>query len=202
MIRNRAGWRTTVEIALWRHGWACPLALVTAISAAAGYLLLLQPERQLQRAARIEFAREQQSAAAPFKRVDANQEADARLSLNAVQAILPASAATAESVRKIAVLAQAEQIKLAQSDYQQQVNDNIGVTRVQISQPVRATYPQLRRYIEAVLRALPNASLDQVVGRRGKIAQTQVEALLKWSLWYQNLPRSAAATSAGKENMP
>jgi hypothetical protein len=29
-----------------------------------------------------------------------------------------------------------------------------------------------------------------------------VEALLKWSLWYQNLPRSAAATSAGKENMP
>jgi hypothetical protein len=179
--------RTTIDIALWRHGWAWPLAGVAALSAVAAYVMVLQPAQQAHLAAQAELAQVQEGLAAPASS-DSEQPQDNHQRLQTLQAALRPSAETGELVRKMAVLAQAEQITLAQIEYQQQVNATTGVTRVQISQPVRASYPQLRRYIEAVLVAMPNASLDQVVARRDNVGQAQVEARLKWSLWIYKAP--------------
>lgn len=187
MRSSLAAMRTTIEIALWRHGWAWPLAAAAALSAVAAYVLVLQPGQQLHQAAQVELAREQAQLGSPGKPSE-GQPQDGQQRLQALQAVLRPSADTGELVRKMAVLAQAEQINLAQSEYQQQLNAATGVTRVQISQPVRASYPQLRRYIEAVLLAIPNASLDQVVARRDNVGQAQVEARLKWSLWIYKAP--------------
>ena len=186
MRSSLATMRTTIEIALWRHGWAWPLGVIAALSAVAAYLLVLQPGLQSQQAAQAELAREQTQLGSP-KGPEA-QPQDSQERLQALQAVLRPSADTGELVRKMAVLAQAEQINLAQGEYQQQLNAATGVIRVQISQPVRASYPQLRRYIEAVLLAMPNASLDQVVARRDNVGQAQVEARLKWSLWIYKAP--------------
>jgi hypothetical protein len=192
--------RATIEIAFWRHGWAWPLAAITALSAVAAYVTVLRPGQQLQRTAEIELEQEQARPASPAKGSE-EQPQDGQQRLQALQAVLRPSADTGELVRKMAVLAQAQQINLAQSDYQQQANAAIGVTRVQISQPVRASYPQLRRYIEAVLLAIPNASLDQVVARRDNVGQAQVEARLKWSLWIYKAPAIVTAASR-KEGLP
>lgn len=185
--------RTTVEIALWRHGWAWPVAAVLAGAAILGHRMILQPERQGHESAQLELAQEQQRQFARASGSVPSRPPDAQERLQALQAVLRQPAETSEMVRRMAALAQAEQINLAQSDYQQQVNAAIGLTRVQVSQPVRASYPQLRRYVEAVLRALPNASLDQIVARRENVGQTQVEAQLKWSLWVYGTPGVAAA---------
>lgn len=191
---SMAALRTTVEIALWRHGWAWPMAAVLAGAAILGHRVILQPERQGHESAQLERAQEQQRHVARASGSVPSRAPDAQDRLQVLQAVLRQPAETSEMVRKMAALAQAEQINLAQSEYQQQVNAAIGLTRVQVSQPVRASYPQLRRYVEAVLRALPNASLDQIVARRENVGQTQVEAQLKWSLWiYDGTPGVAAA---------
>lgn len=188
MRSSLAAVRTSIEIALWRHGWVWPLAGVAALSAAAAYVMVLQPAQQSQLAAQAELAQAQEGPAASAGNTESEQPQDAHQRLQALQAALRPSVETGELIRKMAVLAQAEQITLAQSEYQQQVNATTGVTRVQISQPVRASYPQLRRYIEAVLVAMPNASLDKVVARRDNVGQAQVEARLKWSLWIYKSP--------------
>lgn len=203
MIHSRlAAVRTAIEIALWRHGWAWPLAAVGALSALATYMMVLQPGQQLLGAAQIELAREQALLASPAKRSTSNQPQDSQQRLQALQTVLQTSAETAELVRKMAALAQAEQINLAQGEYQQQINASTGVTRMQISQPVRASYPQLRRYVEAVLVAIPNASLDQIVAKRDNVGQAQAEARLKWSLWTYKAPAPAPSAAGRKEGMP
>jgi hypothetical protein len=171
--------RVRAEIALWRHGWAWPLA-VTLVACAAVSLLWLEPARRERDRARAELAQEQVVVAGAISPKAAAP--DARQKLEALQDMLRRSPDSAQLVRKMAVLAQAELIALAQSDYQQQAITT-GVSRVQVTQPVRASYPQLRRYIESVLRDVPNASLDQVVAHRENVGLGQVEARLKWSLW-------------------
>lgn len=93
-----------------------------------------------------------------------------------------------ELVRKMATLAQHQQLVLVQGDYSSQFHSTTQATQVQINQPIRGTYPQLRRYIEAVLRAVPNASLDQITARRENVGQSQLEARLRWSVWLQQDP--------------
>ena len=199
MHSRLAAVRTAIEIALWRHGCAWPLAAVSALSALAICMMVLQPAQQLLGAAQIELGREQALLASPAKRSTSNQPQDSQQRLQALQTVLH-SVEPAELVRKMVALAQAEQIHLAQGEYQQQVSASTGVTRVQIIQPVRASYPQLRRYVEAVLVAIPNASLDQIVARRDNVGQAQAEARLKWSLWMYKTP--AARPSHSGARMP
>jgi hypothetical protein len=191
--------RTAAGIVLWRHGWAWPLTAVLAACAAVSYLVVLHPSRQLREAAERELAEQQK---APFLRsvgTGSGQLLEGQRRLQALRSVLSPSPSTGELVRRMVALAQAEQINLSQSDYQQQVNTGIGVTRVQINQPVRASYPQLRHYVEAVLQAIPNASLDQVLAKRDSVGQTLVEARLKWSLWTYTAPalESEAVTKDG-----
>lgn len=185
---NFAAGRTAAEIALWRHGWAWPLAAVLGLAAFISYLMVLAPGWRIHEAARLELAQEVKRLTEPAGETQSGQSLNGQQRLHILQAGLSASPDTGELVRRMAALAQAEQINLSQGEYQQHVNTGIGVTRVQISQPVRASYPQLRRYVEAVLQAIPNASLDQVVARRDNVGQTQVEARLKWSLWSYAMP--------------
>jgi len=172
--------RTRLQIVLWRHGWAWPVALLLLAAAGAAHWMLLQPLRVSLAAVQAELAHEQSTAnarRAPVEPLSEGQE------LAALQSVLRASPEPAELVRKMAALAQVEQIALQQGDYQQQLNTTTRLVQVHVTQPVRASYPQLRRYIEAVLRTIPNASLDQVAARRENVGQAQLEARLRWSFW-------------------
>lgn len=192
--------RTAVEIALWRHGWAWPLAAALGICAVVGHVMVLQPGRRMQEAALLELAQEAKRPTGPAGRTQHSASSDGEQRLQALRAAFRSSAETGEPVRRMAALAQTEQISLSQGEYQQQVNTLIGITRVQISQPVRASYPQLRRYIEAVLQAMPNASLDQVTARRDNVGQALVEARLRWSLWTDTAPPAAATPAASRKD--
>lgn len=194
--------RTTVEIALWRHGWAWPLAAVLAAAAILAHRVVLEPERQALAAAQLELARERQRLEGRATGTQPIPPFDDRQTLQALQAVLRQSPEIGELMRKMAALARAEQITLAQGEYQHQVNAAVGLTRVQVSQPVRASYPQLRRYVESVLHALPNASLDQVVARRDNVGQGQVEARLKWSLWNYKAAAQPSHPARGTEGAP
>ena len=195
-------WRAQAEIALWRHGWAWAVAALLASMAAGACVWLLQPLQQARDAALLELAQAHRARAVGQALPGPGAAIDDGARLQALQTLLQQGPEAGQIVRRMITLARAEQITLAQADYQQQANAGIGVTRVQITQPVRATYPELRRYIEAVLATTPNASLDQVVAKRDNVGQTQVEARLKWSLWIAQPATPSATNVSRKGPMP
>lgn len=176
--------RARIEIALWRHGWALPLAFATALMAIGLHTLVLVPTQAATQLAQAELARASTRAAftpPPTAQQSAHDQQRERLA--SFHGLLRQSPTTGRLVRDMDSLAQANDIVLARSDYQYQTHNAIGLVQVQITQPVKAGYPQLRRYVEAVLRTMPNVSLDQIAVHRDNIGQAQVEARLRWSVW-------------------
>jgi hypothetical protein len=169
------------------------MAVVLAVLAVSLHVFVVDPGRAAIAAARTELERE--SAAAQHRIVLA-PPATEQQQLQLLQNLLRQSPEADELVRRMAALAQAEQIALAQGDYQQQFHSTTQVLQVHITQPVRASYPQLRRYIESVLRSIPNASLDQIAARRDNVGQTQLETRLRWSFWMQRVVSSASPAKA------
>ncbi|ROZ79742.1 hypothetical protein [Ramlibacter sp. WS9] len=186
--------RTRLQILLWRRGWAWPVALLLLAAAGAMQLMLLHPLRARLAVTQAELAHER--SAASTKRVTVEPLSEGQ-ELAVLQAVLRASPEPAELVRKMSALAQAEQITLQQGDYQQQLHTTTRLMQVHVTQPVRASYPQLRRYVESVLRTVPNASLDQVAARRENVGQAQLEARLRWSFWIQK-DQAGQADDAGR----
>jgi hypothetical protein len=194
-------WRTAIQIAIWRHGWAWPLAAAAAALAAATHFLVVDPGRAELARARTELARTSMAAQRPTPIRAVGEQQD----LHKLQAVLQQSPPSSELVRTMASLARAEQIVLAQSEYQQQFHSATQVTQLLVTQPVRGTYSQLRHYIESVLRTIPNASLEQIAARRDSVGQSQLEARLRWSVWIRNPPVSSGklpANDAATTSMP
>jgi hypothetical protein len=170
------------QIVLWRIGAAWPVAGVLAGLACTLLFALLEPGWKAQVAKQAQW------------RVIAARARAAALSASAPSASAPSAAARAASagnephdatalIRRMAELAQAEQIALQQAEYRRQAVAGTGLAQVLVTQPVRAGYPALRRYVEAVLREMPQVSLDQVAVRRESAGQAQLEARLQWSVW-------------------
>lgn len=187
--------RTRVQIMLWRHGWAWPMAMALSAVAISLHVFVMEPGRAAVASARTELERESTEVR---QRVVAPPTTEQQ-QLQALQTLLRASPEAEQLIRKMSALAQAEQIVLVQSDYHRQFHSATQVVQVQISQPVRASYPQLRRYLEAVLREIPNASLDQIAARRDNVSQSQLEARLRWSFWIQPASPSPPAKALTRE---
>lgn len=203
--RGLGGWTLRMQIALWRQGAALPLALLLLAAAAVLEWTVTQPAQQ--RAAQVQDELRNalhRDAAQAASQPPAAPALTQRQQLAATQAVLRAPSADATAlVRRMAALAQAQQIPLQQSDYQVQPHPAAAVVQVQITQPLRASYPQLRRYIEAVLRAMPQASLDQVSARRENVGQAQLEVRLRWSIWlYIPAADTTAATHEASAREP
>ncbi len=181
-----ASWPLRAQIALWRHGWALPLSVLLLAVAGGLYWSVALPA---QASAAGDLAERLRLARAAGQKREAVPGGESQ-QVAALQAALRA-ADTTELVRRMAVLAQAQNIALLQSEYQVQQHAAVDVVQLHIAQPVRASYPQLRRYIESVLREMPNASLDQVSARRENVGQEQLEVRLRWSLWVHKPPRPA-----------
>lgn len=172
-------WPAQLQVLLWRHGWSWPLAVLVAAGGMALWLGWLQPTQDALQAVQQALA---QPVAAPAAPAPSPQLREGE-HLQALQDALKRSADAPELVRSLDQLAQAQQIAWSQGEYQTQMHASTGLLQVQVTQPVRAGYPQLRRYIESVLRAHPNASLDQVNARRDNVGQAQLDARLRWSFW-------------------
>ncbi len=169
------GLRLRSEVFLWRHGWVWPLAAVLWLAAFALEHRARQADMhvgQLDASLRaLPGARPDHAPAAPAAQTDALPiESMPRMDVPA-------------SVTRMLSLAQAAGIELAQAEYQHAAHPSLRMTQTQVLQPVRATYPQLRRYLEAVLLELPHVSLDHVSARRDPLAPGQLEVRLRWSLW-------------------
>jgi hypothetical protein len=102
-----------------------------------------------------------------------------------LETVLPPVAQTDARVRRLYSLATRHALKFQQSTFQTNDDSLIGISRVQLTLPVTATYPELRQFIEALLRELPYVTVDQLVFKRHNIGENQIEAELHVSCWFR-----------------
>jgi len=174
-------WLADVQVFLWRFGWVWPLAAVACVLALVLFLAV-GPASDALAAAQTQVAqsvRARQASPAPVPPASEGQQ------LEAIRATLLGPGEPTELIRRMGELAAAEQITLAQGEYVRQVHAETGLVVLHVTQPVKAGYPQVKRYVESVLRQMPNVSLDQVSARRDTVAQSQLDVRLRWTFWIQ-----------------
>lgn len=176
--------RTNAEIAFWRYGWIWLLTCIALLVAATvrtwwlpQQLHELAAEKQILKQSKSEQARRRTDSAT------STQPDGEEAVLTQLRQHSYSDTELTSVVRSISQIAKAKGVLLAQSEFQTSSEGHGGLRQVQLTLPVRATYPQLRLFVEEVLRQHHGVSLDQLGLKREAVAQSQVDIRLKLSIW-------------------
>lgn len=186
------GWRLRAEIALWRYGW-----LWVALSAFIIASLVLHtwwlPHQTSVVSAQLSRLTALQNTLGENRnapKVDVPITDDAQASQQLMK-VSYASSEVSTTLQLIQQIAKAKGIVLTQSEFQTSNEGHGGLRQVQVTLPLRCTYPQLRDFTTTLLRQLPGISLDQVVLKRDNIAQAQADIRLRLSIWVNPLKQAS-----------
>lgn len=178
--------RLIFEVKLWRYGYGwLVLAILTMLLLTSQFFLLpnLKQERSLVRKQLQQLQLEQESLSRntpPPVPVSQNKKI-----LNQLYSVSISEADFSKVLRRIAEMAQYHGVGMSQSEYQSSTKGHGGLKRLQVTLPLRTSYPQLKQFIEQVLFEFPGVSLDELVLKRESVAQNQAEVRVKLSLWIQ-----------------
>ena len=101
---------------------------------------------------------------------------------------LPARAEVPDVLGKILQEAQDAQLTIDTAKYEIGTTKSGSIVRYQLAFPVDGTYPQIRRFIDSVLTALPELSVDQIAIARKSIGDPTVEAQLRMTIFTKGAP--------------
>ncbi len=107
-----------------------------------------------------------------------------RSSIEVLQA-LPPIVQRGSDVEFIVNAARTAQLTLDRADYATPAEGVNGASRLQATLPVSGTYPDVRRFIAAVLNDLPNSALESLQIERPDAKSTQVNATVRFVLFYR-----------------
>ncbi|KPG89084.1 pilus assembly protein PilO [Pseudomonas sp. RIT-PI-q] len=96
---------------------------------------------------------------------------------------LPSQPQATVAIDKIYALAAQEHITLARGEYSLGIDPKTHLARYQILLPVRGSYPQLRRFLHALLGQLPAVGGGGVEFQRKKIADTDPTGRIRMTLY-------------------
>ena len=96
---------------------------------------------------------------------------------------LPSQPQATVAIDKIYALAALEHITLARGEYSLGIDPKTHLARYQILLPVRGSYPQLRRFLHALLGQLPAVVVEDVEFQRKKIADTDLTGRIRMTLY-------------------
>ncbi|WP_249673962.1 GspMb/PilO family protein [Pseudomonas abieticivorans] len=96
---------------------------------------------------------------------------------------LPAQPQATVAIDRIYALAAQEHITLARGEYALGVDPNTHLARYQILLPVKGSYPQLRRFLHALLGELPAVVVEDVEFQRKRIADTDLTGRIRMTLY-------------------
>ena len=178
--------RLLLEVKLWRYGYGwLVLAILAMLFLAIQFLALpnIKQERSLVRKQLQQLQLEQENLSRNTQMpvpVSKNRKI-----LDQLSSISISEADFSNVLRRIAEMAQYHGVGMSQSEYQSSTKGHGGLTRLQVTLPLRTSYPQLKQFIEQVLFEFPGVSLDELVLKRESVAQNQAEVRVKLSLWIQ-----------------
>lgn len=96
---------------------------------------------------------------------------------------LPQQAEATRAIDQIYTQAQLQNIALARGEYSLGIDPKTRMARYQILLPVSGSYPQLRRFLHAVLKQVPALVLENVDLKRKQIADTQLDGRVRMTLY-------------------
>jgi len=96
---------------------------------------------------------------------------------------LPAQPQATVVIDRIYSLAKAERISLSRGEYALGVDPKTQLARYQILLPVRGSYPQIRRFVHAMLGQLPALVLEDVDLQRKKIGDSELTGRLRMTIY-------------------
>ncbi len=152
-------------------------AIALATACAAGYVLVLQPQR-----AEIAAAREQLRIAAGRGAAPSAVTSSAN-GMNAFYATVPGVDAQFSLMERLHQAAVAQGLVLERGDYQLAAELATPLMRYEIELPVRGEYTQVRRFISAAMQDLPTLALKGVSFSRQKSDDPQLNAKISFVLY-------------------
>jgi Tfp pilus assembly protein PilO len=172
------------QIYLWRQGWVVLLLLGLLVCIAFIYYGL-KPEQQEQliahkNALKIVQDNYQKLADTPIILTQITPDLDNFKRLNDR---VYAQKDVGNLLQLIVQIAKAKNITLVQSEIQTIKEGYSGLEQLQVTFPVRTGYIEMRQFIQEVLRQLNGVSVDQISIKRENVAQGQLEARIKLSIW-------------------
>lgn len=126
---------------------------------------------------------EAQAQVQQFKRGDLKLPQVPQRELEDFHKQLPAQPQATVAIDRIYSLAKAERISLARGEYALGVDPKTQLARYQILLPVRGSYPQIRRFVHALLGQLPALVLEDVDLQRKKIGDSELTGRLRMTLY-------------------
>ncbi len=146
---------------------------------AAFYLSAVKPA-EFEIAAQRDAAQRMKSRS-PYRPVSMDKRVD---ELRRFHNLFPPTRHMANEVEKLWVIASEYQIDLQQGEYRLE-SSGPGLARYRITLPVRASYTQLRQFINFILKEIPTISIDGLRFERKKISETQLEAQIRLTLYFR-----------------
>ncbi|WP_229215801.1 hypothetical protein [Duganella sp. CY15W] len=168
-----------VRIALLRLGVPACVAIVLCVAGIAAWAWLLP-----QRAAQAQLMAK--PLPAPSTLVTAPPPPSANQNLAAFYEVLGEKRYAEQQVKVLFDLAAKANITLYQGEYKASYDKASRVSTYQINLPVKGPYQSIWQFAMQGLREMPFASLDEVAFRRDNIADTTVEARLRFTLYLKD----------------
>jgi hypothetical protein len=105
-------------------------------------------------------------------------------------------------VEKLWMTAAEYKIDLEKGEYRLE-STGLGLARYRVTLPVRASYAQIRNFINFILKEIPTASIDGLRFERKKISETQLEAQIRLTLYFRpNGTGTGTAAATPESNGP
>jgi Tfp pilus assembly protein PilO len=114
----------------------------------------------------------------PYQPVSSDGRAE---ELRRFHSLFPSPRELTGEVEKLHRLARSAGLELAQGEYRLE-RPAAGLWAYRVTLPVTGSYPQLRDFIAAVLKAMPASSIDALRFERKRAADTQLQAQVRLTL--------------------
>ncbi len=98
--------------------------------------------------------------------------------------LFPPTEDIAHEMRNLWVNAEKFEIDLHQGEYRLE-SGGPGLARYRVTLPMRASYAQIRKFINFILKETPTISIDGLRFERKKIGETRLEAQLRLTLYFR-----------------
>ena len=156
-------------------GWPGILGLGLLVSIGGFYVSALAPQQTRIEELHQESLQLRQKA----KRSDSDAPQAPAEKLAAFYGFFPPPKDLPDLLEKIFGAAKLQTLVLEHGEYRA-LKEGVGkLTRYQLTLPVRGTYPQIRKFVDAALAEVPALSLDSIQFERRKIGEATVDAKIK-----------------------
>jgi Tfp pilus assembly protein PilO len=86
-------------------------------------------------------------------------------------------------LQKVFTAAKAQGLQLEHGEYRVLGNNEGALTQYQITLPVRGTYPQIRKFVDAAMAEVPSLALDSIQFDRQKVGDSTLDANVKMAVY-------------------